>query len=49
MQFFNNMIKYVIIGINFIIRTVVIKVMTYVGCNTESSYLSFVTNVVFIC
>jgi len=45
----NNGIKYIIIAINFIIRTVVIKIMTYIGCDTESSYLSFVTNVVFVC
>ena len=45
----NNGIKYVIIGINVIIRTVVVKIMVYAGCDTESQYLSFVTTVVFVC
>ena len=45
----NNMIKYLIIGINFIIRTVVCLIMGYCGCDTESIKLQFVTNVVFVC
>jgi len=45
----NNAIKYIIIIINLVIKTVVIKIMNYVGCDTESTYLAFVTNVVFVC
>lgn len=45
----NNLLKYVIIIINIIIRTVITKIMVFAGCDTESQYLSFVTNVVFIC
>ena len=47
--FENNMIKYLIIGINFIIRTIVSLIMAYCGCDTESIKLQFVTNVVFVC
>lgn len=46
---YNNALKYIIIIINVVIRTVIIKIMVYVGCDTESQYLSFVTNVVFVC
>lgn len=45
----NNMIKYLIIIINFVIRTVVSLIMAYCGCDTESIKLQFVTNVVFVC
>jgi hypothetical protein len=45
----NNAIKYLIIIINFVIRTVVSLIMAYCGCDTESIKLQFVTNVVFVC
>jgi hypothetical protein len=45
----NNMIKYLIIIINFVIRTIVSLIMAYCGCDTESIKLQFVTNVVFVC
>lgn len=45
----NNMIKYLIIIINFVIRTVVSLIMAYCGCDTESIKLQFITNVVFVC
>lgn len=45
----NNMIKYLIIIINFVIRTVVSLIMAFCGCDTESIKLMFVTNVVFVC
>jgi hypothetical protein len=47
--FENNFIKYLIIIINFVIRTVVSLIMGYCGCDTESIKLMFVTNVVFVC
>lgn len=45
----NNAIKYLIIIINYVIRTVVSLIMAYCGCDTESIKLQFVTNVVFVC
>jgi hypothetical protein len=45
----NNAVKYMIIIINFVIRTVVSLIMAFCGCDTESIKLQFVTNVVFIC
>lgn len=45
----NNLIKYLIIIINFVIRTIVSLIMAYCGCDTESIKLMFVTNVVFVC
>jgi hypothetical protein len=45
----NNAIKYLIIIINYVIRTVVSLIMGYCGCDTESIKLQFVTNVVFVC
>jgi len=45
----NNAIKYLIIIINYVIRTVVSLIMAYSGCDTESIKLQFVTNVVFVC
>ena len=42
----NNAIKYLIIIINYVIRTVVSLIMAYCGCDTESIKLQFVTNVV---
>jgi hypothetical protein len=45
----NNSIKYLIIIINYVIRTVVSLIMGYCGCDTESIKLQFVTNVVFVC
>lgn len=47
--FENNAIKYLIIIINYVIRTVVSLIMAYCGCDTESIKLQFVTNVVFVC
>jgi len=45
----NNGIKYVIIILNYVIRTAVILIITMVGCDTESDQLIYITNMVFIC
>lgn len=45
----NNSIKYIIIIINTVIRMVVIKIITLVGCDTESSQMKYTTDAVFIC
>lgn len=47
--FENAAIKYLIIIINYVIRTIVSLIMAYCGCDTESIKLQFVTNVVFVC
>lgn len=45
----NNGIKYLIIGLNFFIRKVVVKIIEFIGCSTESSQMIYITNMVFIC
>ena len=45
----NNSIKYIIIIINTVIRMVVIKIITLVGIDTESSQMKYTTDAVFIC
>ena len=48
-KFMNNAIKYIIIIINFVIRTACIFIISKVGCSTESTEMIYTTNVVFIC
>ena len=38
-----------IIMMNTVIRMVVIKIITYMGCSTESRQMVYITNVVFVC
>lgn len=44
-----NGITYLIIGLNYVIKVVVIKVISYMGCSTETTQTVYITNVVFIC
>jgi hypothetical protein len=48
-SYLNNGIKYMIIFLNTVIRMVVIKIITMMGCSTESSQMVYITNVVFVC
>ena len=45
----NNMIKYIIIILNTVIRMACIYIITKVGCSTESTEMIYTTNVVFVC
>jgi hypothetical protein len=45
----DNLIKYFIIILNTLIRMIVIIIINAVGCDTESTQMSFITNSVFIC
>jgi len=44
----NEAIKYLIIIINTVLKTVVVKIIDAVGCDTQSSEMSFVMVAVFI-
>jgi len=44
-----NVLKYIIIIFNTIIRMVVIFIINLVGCSTESSQMKYITDSVFIC
>lgn len=48
-SFYNQCIKFGIIIINQIIRMVVIKIITAVGCSTESLQMKYITQMVFLC
>ena len=48
-KFLNSWIKYLIIMLNTVIRMVVIKIITKMGCATESAQMVYITNVVFVC
>lgn len=45
----DNAVKYLIIIINTVMRMVIIKIIDMVGCDTQSSEMSYVTTAVFIC
>jgi hypothetical protein len=45
----NNGIKYIIIMLNYVIRVVVIKIINFIRCSTESTQMIYITNMVFIC
>lgn len=44
----NAALKYMIIGINVVLKLVVVKIIDAVGCDTQSSEMSFVMMAVFI-
>jgi hypothetical protein len=45
----NNGIKYIIIGLNYVIRVVVIAIISYMRCSTESTQMIYITNMIFVC
>lgn len=45
----NNSIKYIIIALNYVIRVVVIKIISLMRCSTESTQMIYITEMVFIC
>ncbi len=44
----NNAIKYMIIAINFVLRMFIIKLITYIGKDTESEQTRLICNGVFV-
>ena len=44
----NQAVKYMIIGINFILRLFIIKLITYIGKDTESEQTRLICNGVFV-
>ena len=46
--FFNSAIQYMIVGINFVLRLFIIKLIMYLGKDTESEQTKLITNGVFI-
>ena len=48
-QGLNNGVKDIIVMLNYVIRLVVIKIINWVGCSTESTQMIYITNMVFIC
>mmetsp|Transcript_8384 Transcript_8384/g.14010 ORF Transcript_8384/g.14010 Transcript_8384/m.14010 type:complete len:683 (+) Transcript_8384:250-2298(+) len=44
-----NVLKYIIIIFNYVIRVVVIKLINLVGCSTESTQMKYITDCVFAC
>jgi hypothetical protein len=45
----DNFLKNLIIVLNTVLRMIVIEIVNFTGCNTESGQMSYVTNAVFIC
>jgi len=45
----NNGIKYMIIGLNYAIRVVVVFIIKFMRCSSESNQMIYITNMVFIC
>jgi hypothetical protein len=44
----NNAVQYMIIAINYILRLFIIKLIIYIGYDTESEKTKLITNGVFI-
>lgn len=44
----NQSVKFLIIGINFVLRLLIIKLITYIGVDTESEQTRLITNGVFV-
>jgi len=44
----NNMLKYMIIGINVVLKMLIVKIIDWVGCDTQSSEMSFVMMAIFL-
>jgi hypothetical protein len=45
----SNAVKYLIIGINFVLRVFIIKICIFMGRPTESEQTELITNGVFVC
>ena len=45
----SNILKYVIVTFNYIIRVVIIFIINKVGCSTESTQMKYITRSVFVC
>lgn len=41
--------KFLIIGINYVLRLIVISVIMWVRCSTESTQMVYITDMVFVC
>ena len=44
----NQIVKFLIIGINVVLRMLIIKLITYIGVDTESEQTRLITNGVFV-
>jgi hypothetical protein len=47
-HFSNQSVKFLIIAINFVLRILIIKLITYIGVDTESEQTRLITNGVFV-
>ena len=46
---YSNAVKYLIIGINFVLRLILINICKYMAKTTESEQTELITNAVFVC
>jgi len=43
----NNLLGYIIVGVNFVIRTIMIMLLSWIGYSSETDKLSKITNFTF--